>query len=115
MNGVPRAALALLLGALAAAADEQGQSKPATPAQQYRALVKEQQGLPDDLASARTAEERKKVLARLQALPQRFLALAEKHPKDPVALDALVQVVAAVNSTAFPACGKDSPGTKALA
>src|SRR5262249_47807968 len=39
---------------------------------------------------------------------------AEKHPKDPIALEALIQTVAIVNSTAFPAGGKDSPGYKAL-
>src|SRR5262249_2218467 len=62
----------------------------------------------------RTAEERKQVVTRLQTLPRRFLELAEKHPNDPVAVEALIQTVAVVNSTAFPAGGKDSPGHKAL-
>src|SRR5262249_12992054 len=47
--------------------------------------------------------------------PLRFLELAEGNPKDPVAVEALIQAVVMVNSTAFPAGGKDSPGSRALA
>src|SRR5262249_45981142 len=57
---------------------------------------------------------RKKVVTRVQTLPRRFLELAEKHPKDPVAVEALIRTVAMVNGTAFPAGGKDSPGHRAL-
>src|SRR5262245_39049294 len=112
MNHIVGATLVLVLG-LPAAAEDRG--KPATPAEQYRALLEEYQAMPEDLSKARTAEQRKKVVTRLQTLPRRFLELAEKHPQDPVALDALIQTVAVVNSTAFPAGGKDSPGTRALA
>jgi len=42
-------------------------------------------------------------------------ALAAENPKDPAALDALLQTVAKVNGTAFPVGGKDSPGERALA
>jgi hypothetical protein len=106
-------ALVLVLGLSVTAADEGG-GKPATPAEEYRALLKESQDLPEDLTKPKTAEEGKQLVARLQTLPRRFLELAEKHPKDPVALEALIQVVAAVNGTAFPAGGKDSPGYRAL-
>src|SRR5262249_45776949 len=102
--------LALLLGTLATAVE----SKPATPAEQYQALLKEYQAMPEDLEKAKTAEERQKVVARLSTISQRFLALAEKHPKDPVAVDALIQTIAVVNSTAFPAGGKDTPGNRAM-
>jgi hypothetical protein len=95
-------------------AGDKGQSKPATPAGQFRTLLKESKELPDDLSKAKTGEERKKILARLGSLPLRFLELAEKHPKDPAALEALIQTVSLVNGTAFPAGGKDSPGYKAL-
>src|SRR5262249_56505227 len=37
------------------------------------------------------------------------------NPTDPVALEALLQTVALVNSTAFPEGGKDTPGDRALA
>src|SRR5262249_5278653 len=106
--------LVLLLG-LSVAASDNGQSKPATPATQLQRLLKERQDGPEDLSKARTSEERKKVLARLQQLPLKFLELAEKNPKDPVALDALIQTFAMVNGTAFPAGGKGSPGYRALA
>ncbi len=104
----------LVLGLSVALAEDERQDKPATPAEQYQALVKERQNLPEDLAKAKPGEERKKVLARLKTLPLRFLELAEKHPKDPAALEALIEVVALINSTAFPAGGKDSPGSRAL-
>jgi hypothetical protein len=112
MNRMVGGALLVVLGL--AAAGDRGGGEPVTPAQQYRALLKEHQDAPEDLSKARTAEERKKVVARLRALPQRFLELAQKHPKDPVALEALIQTVAVVNGTAFPAGGKDSPGHAAL-
>ncbi len=114
MNRIVGGTLVLVLS-LPVAAGDKGGGKPAMPAEQYRALLKENQEMPEDLAKAKTAEERKKVVARLQTLPLRFLELAEKHPKDPVALEALIQTVAAVNSTAFPAGDKGSPGYKALA
>lgn len=106
--------LILVLGLSVASAADDGQDKPITPAQQLAALLKEQQDLPDDLAKA-TPDDRKKVVARLQSLPLRFLELAEKNPQDPVALEALLQTVAIVNGTAFPAGDKDSPGSRALA
>jgi hypothetical protein len=40
---------------------------------------------------------------------------AGQSPTDPVALEALIQTVASVNSTAFPQGGSDSPGERALA
>lgn len=67
------------------------------------------------MANAKAGEERKQVEARLRTLPLRFLTLAETNPNDPIALEALVQTVSWVNSTAFPAGGKDSPGERALA
>jgi len=101
----------LVLGLMASPSQE----KSPTPAEQYQALVKEWQNQSSDLANAKTAEERKKVSARLQTLPQRFVELAEKYPKDAVALEALIQVISFVNGTAFPAGGEGSPGERAFA
>lgn len=98
-----------------ALAEDERQGKPATPAEKFQALLKESQDGPEDLSKAKTAEERKQVQARLVELPLRFLELAEESPKDPVALEALIQTVSWVNSTAFPEGGKDSPGERALA
>ena len=61
----------------------------------------------------------RKLIARLDqlrpTLAERFLNLAEQHPTDPVAVDALAQAVWVVNHNAFPAGGKDSPGARAMA
>lgn len=88
----------MLCLSVALAADER-QSKQATPAEKYQALLKERQ-------------DGSQVLAKL---PLRFVELAEEHPKDPVAVEALIQAVTWVNGTAFPVGGKDSPGERALA
>src|SRR5262245_28394643 len=115
MPGITSKILILLLATAGVAGDDKGQGQPATPAEQYQALRKEQKELPDELSKARTEAERKSLLARLQKLPLRFLELAEQHPKDPIAAEALTQTVAIANGSAFPAGGKDTPGNRALA
>jgi len=65
--------------------------------------------------SARTPEERKRVQTRLATLPLRFVEFAEGNPKDPAALEALMQVIATLNGSIFPEGGEDSPGERALA
>jgi hypothetical protein len=115
MHRITAGILVLLLGMAVVAAHDKGQSKPTTPAQQYQALLKERDQLPDELSKAKSAEERKKLLARLGTLAVRFLELAERHPQDPVAVEALIQTVALANGSAFPAGGKDTSGSRALA
>src|SRR5262245_33908756 len=115
MHRITAGTLILLLGVAVVAADDKGQSKPTTPAQRYQALLKECQDLPEGLSKAKTEEERKQLRARLGTLPLRFLELAEQHPNDSVAVEALIQTVALANGSAFPAGGKDSPGGRALA
>lgn len=102
----------LVLCLSVALADDERQ---ATPAEKYNALLKERQDAPEDLSNATTGEDRRKVQARLATLPLRFLELAEQNPKDPVALEALIQTVSWANSSAFPEGAKDSPGERALA
>ncbi len=114
MNRFSRALPAVFLTVALAAADDRSQVKPATAAEQYQTLLKENRELPEELSKAKTADERKRIAARMQSLPQRFLELAEKHPHNPVAVEALTQVIATVNSTIFPANSPDSPGYKAL-
>jgi hypothetical protein len=87
------------LGARETPKDEPDKDK--TPAQQYQALLKEYNTAQTDFMkayqAAKTNEERQKVFQ--EKYPQadkfagRFLKLAEEHPKDPAALDALVWVV----------------------
>ncbi len=99
-------------------AEGNGQEKPPTAAEQYKALLKEH-----DRASSSgrplTDAERLKFVGRAykhrNALAQKFLELAEKHPNDPIALDALIQAVWQVNTT-WPVelVGEDTARAKAF-
>ena len=107
----------LNLSVLAAACN--GQDKPASPAEQYKTLRKEY-----DRASSSgvplTDTERLKFIGRVyrhrNALAVKLLELAEKHPNDPIALDALMQAVWQVNGTPWPVelVGEDTARTKAF-
>jgi hypothetical protein len=81
------------------------QDKTPTPAEQYQALRKEydrasSSGVP--LTDAERLQFIGRVYRHRHALAQKFLELAEKHPSDPVALDALTQAVWQVNNTPWP-------------
>ena len=113
-----RTELALTL-AVVVAAEGNGQDKQPTAAEQYQALRKEY-----DRASSSgvplTDAERLKFVGRAyqhrHALAQKFLDLAEKHPTDPVALDALTQAVWQVNTNPWPVelVGEDTARAKAF-
>jgi hypothetical protein len=98
--------LAAAVPALAAVGPPEG--KPATPAEQYQALVKVYQSTlqtyAEALAKATTYDERMKVFEEVYPRPERlaprFLELAEKYPQDPVAFDALTWIVG--NCVRFP-------------
>ncbi len=83
-----------------------------TPAEQYQSLVKEMQKEQQEFIKAytkATAEERKKLeYPRPQKYATRMMELAEKNPKDPVAIDALAWVVQNTG-------GQGPEGKKALA
>src|SRR6516225_2091205 len=106
-----RIARGLLILALAVPALAAGQptKEPAAPAKQYQALVKvyqdAMQAYSEALGKAKTVEERQKgfdeVYPKPEQLAPRFLALAEKHPEDPVAFDALTWIL--VNCVRSPA------------
>src|SRR5947209_14670658 len=93
---VPLLAWAAAPWALAGAEDKPPPDKAATPADQYQALTKEYQSAQQDFfkeyQAAKTPEAKQKVFAakypNAQKYAQRFLDLAEKHPKDPAAVDA---------------------------
>jgi outer membrane protein assembly factor BamB len=105
---------ASLLGATAVV---QGQDKPATPAEKYQAILRDYQAAAS--GNAGSDDERRLLIARLDklrpALAQRYLDLAEQHPTDPTAVDALTQAIWTVNNNAFPAGGRDNPGARAMA
>jgi hypothetical protein len=90
-----------------------------TPAEQYRALLKQYQNASS--GGAPSDEERLKLVGRVfqlrNKLAQRFVELAEKNPREPIALDALMQAVWQVNTTPWPVevAGKDSARARAFA
>ena len=76
-----------------------GPANTGTPAAQYAALFKEYRPASGGIRSAKTDEQRRLHVERLGKFPARFLALADKHPKDPVALKAIRQAIQAIGST----------------
>jgi hypothetical protein len=75
--------------------------KPATPAEQYRALAKEAQDAQQEFMkayrAAKTQEARNKMFQEKYPQPAKYagrmVALADKNPTDPAAVDALVWVM----------------------
>ena len=92
--------LALVLVLPALAAEDKSTSKSASPAEQYQTLVKEfqdaRQAFFKEYSAAKNDQERQKLVS--DKLPQpakwapKFMALAEKYPDDPAAIDALERV-----------------------
>jgi hypothetical protein len=119
MNRIAVGILFLALGLSVAAARDEGKDKPATPAEQYQAFVKEFYEASRVHFNATTDEERNKSVARVDKLSLKLFELAENNPKDPTALDALVQTVSQEiwleSNTGHPGRGKDSPQARAIA
>lgn len=119
MNDIARGLLALVLGLSVVAGAVEAQEKLATPAEQYEAMAKEFFDLTQIVAlKAKTDDERNEAVARMDKLRLRLLDLAERHSQDPIAPDALVQVVKLEiwleNNTAHPGDGKNSPQVQAI-
>jgi hypothetical protein len=118
MSRIAGGVLAVLLALPALAADDKPKDKPQTPKEQYEALVKEyndqMQEFQKAYSAAKTDEERNKAFSEKYPKPDKltpkFLELAEKNPKDPAAIDALVWVVNYNRGQP----GKDNPRAKAL-
>jgi hypothetical protein len=112
--------LVLGLGLAAVAAENQGRERSATPAEQYQALLKAQE-LASSPGRVLSDEERMRFIGetfrRWNEIALKFVDLAEKYPKDPVAVDALIRAVWQVNSTPWPVelVGPDEARAKALA
>jgi AhpC/TSA family len=101
MDRIVGGILVLVIGISVAAADDKGQDKqPATPEQQYQALLKQYNDAFQDYAKAyreaKTPEDQSKVVQEKYPWPDKyalkFLELAEKHPKAPFAEEALIWV-----------------------
>jgi peroxiredoxin len=119
MYRIVTALVAVLLAVPPPAAADKPTDKTETPAEQYRALAAEyNKALRDFMAvfqKAKTPEERQTLIRDKYPQPaqyaKRFLALAQEHPKDPAALDALQWVI---TRTAQTLSQKGSPAQKAL-
>jgi hypothetical protein len=120
----------LALGLSLIAAECQAQDKPATPAEQYKALLKESQARynashKEYVASAPKGsmpsdERRMELVGRAYKIKYeqapKLVALAEKYPKDPIALDALIEAVWQVNGIPWPVelVGRDEARPRAF-
>lgn len=91
-------AISVLLMSLSPAAGG-GQDAAETPAQQLAALSEEYRPVSGGMRLATSDLERKAAVERMASFPSRFLALAEAHAHDPVALEALYQAVQSAAST----------------
>ncbi len=78
---------------------------PISPRLEYQALLKEYQSAGSSgkvLTDKERLEFVGQVYKRRDKIASKFVELAEKHPKDPVALDALLQANWQVNTTPWP-------------
>ena len=102
-----------------AAAQDKGGDKADSPAERYKSLLKEFNETAYKNWQATNDEERKQIVARIENLPLQLLELVEEHPKDPIALDALTQVVTQEywldNYSSHPGWGQDSRQARAIA
>ncbi len=73
------------------------QAEP-SPKVQYEQLLQEYSTVTGSFRAAETDDQRNRAVERTGDLPQKFVALADKFPDDPVALQSLRQAVQAVNA-----------------
>jgi hypothetical protein len=120
MNRILGEFLALGLGLSVVAAEAPGQERRDTPAEQYKALVKEQVAA---AASGRVLSDAERMqfmgttYRRWNEIALRLVDLAERNSDDPIAVDALVRAVWFVNSNPWPVelTGPDDARSKAFA
>src|SRR5881409_47942 len=77
----------------AAPVQNKSQEKLTTPVEEYQALLKEFNDAAHIFWQDTTDQERQIAVTRVDKATSRCLELVEKNPKDPIALDALTQVV----------------------
>jgi hypothetical protein len=96
----------------------QAEGEPATQAEQFQTLLKAFYQAANAHFKVAADDERKETTARVDKLTSQCLELAEKNPGDPIALDAMVQVVTQEywldNYGSHPSSGKDSRQAKAI-
>lgn len=119
MNRILVGILVLVPGLSVAAGQDEGQDQSTAPARQYQKLLKEFQRA---ASPGRVLSDEERLVFVGQAYRLRhefglkFVELAEKYPRDPIALDALSQAVWQVNTTPWPVelVGKDNAMARAF-
>src|SRR5215472_13125916 len=127
VEGLPAFALGLSLVAV----ELRAQDQPSSPSEQYQAILKETQDRhnashKEFVASAPKGdtpsdERRMEFVGRAYRIKYeqapKLVELAEKYPKDPIALDALIEAVWQVNGTPWPVelVGRDEARPRAFA
>jgi hypothetical protein len=119
MRQMTETLLVLVLSLSVVAAVGKSQDNPPTPAEQFKALRQQYDRASSSGVPLSDAERQKfvgQVYKHRNALAQKFVELAEKHPTDPVALDALIQAVWQVNTNPWPVelVGEDTARAKAF-
>ncbi len=89
----------LVLTLSLAISEIEAQDNPRTLADQYSEIFKEYSSVSGGMRKATTDLQRKAVVERMANFSSKFVELAAKHPKDPIALAALRQAVQVVGST----------------
>jgi AhpC/TSA family len=123
--------LSLVLGWAAVPVEAQGQKMPATPLEQYKFLLTESQARLDVIHKKYVAlapsgrmpsdDQRMAFIGRTYKIKyeqaQKLVALAEKYPNDPIALNALIEAVWQVNTVPWPVelVGRDDARPRAFA
>jgi len=119
MQRIAGAILFVMLSLSLVASSANGQDQPATPAEQYQALL-DQCNKSASSGKVMTDAERLEFVGeaykRRYEFASKFVDLAEKYPDDDVALDALSQAVWQVNGTPWPVelVGEDTARAKAF-
>jgi hypothetical protein len=95
------------------------QRKSVTPAEEYKAILKEYAEAAHASWEATNDIERKQIAARIEPLPLKLLELAAKNPSETWTLDALTQVITLEywldNYSSHEGWGKDSRQARAIA
>jgi hypothetical protein len=113
--------LLVLILAVGAAGVSAQEKKKATPEDEFKALRKEADRVTSAAGKVMTDAERLAFVGRVYKqrgeFAPKFVALAEKYPNDPIALEALSQAVWQVNTTPWPVemIGEDPARPKAFA
>ncbi len=100
MDGLKRIAsraLLLSIGLTFERGTVEAQDERASFVERYQTLLKEYHAQGAGFREATTPEQRKAAIERMDGFAPRFLDLAEERPRDPLALEALLEVVRTLN------------------